>query len=282
MRISDWSSDVCSSDLDTLGRAVTDDREAWLADSLPAFLRLNAAGCPAEDWSTAVRHWSGLVDQERSVRQVPRHGLTMTQRLFGGGEIHGDLSPSAFLNVATAIDAWTDDPDPADAPYQRGLGERRADALDDVCRAALDPDDTRWGATADDDDVSVWAALDATDTFDGWAPTDTLDEALRHDADLDLTAPLPRLDPLRRPRRRAAACRPPLTPPTSVVWVSGGPTPSTTCAGPPSTPTTPAGAPPPTMTMCRCGRPWTPPTPSTGGRPPTPSTKPSEKTLIST
>src|SRR3546814_3798211 len=85
----------------------------------------------------AVRHWSGLVDQERSVRQVPRHGLTMTQRLFGGGEIHADLSPSAFLNVATAVDAWTDDPDPTDAPYQRGLGERRADALDDVCRAAL-------------------------------------------------------------------------------------------------------------------------------------------------
>src|SRR3546814_15881516 len=105
-------------------------REAWLADSSPAFLRRNAAGCPAEDWSTAGRDWSGLVDQERSVRQVPRHGLTMTQRLFGGGEIHGDLSPSAFLNVATAIDAWTDDPDPTDAPYQRGLGERRADALD--------------------------------------------------------------------------------------------------------------------------------------------------------
>src|SRR3546814_8207047 len=136
----------------------------------------------------------------------------MTQRLFGGGEIHGDLSPSAFLNVATAIDAWTDDPDPTDAPYQRGLGERRADALDDVCRAALDPDDTRWGATtdADDDDVSEWEDVDATDTFDGWAPTDTLDEALDADADgepIDLTDPLQRLAAIRRRLRRAEACR---------------------------------------------------------------------------
>jgi hypothetical protein len=134
----------------------------------------------------------------------------MTQRLFGGGEIHADLSPSAFLNVATAIDAWTDDPDPTDAPYQRGLGERRADALDDVCRAALDPDDTRWGATADDDDRSEWEALDAEDTFDGWAPTDTLDEALDADADgepIDLTDPLQRLAAIRRRLRRAEACR---------------------------------------------------------------------------
>src|SRR3546814_13799383 len=94
----------------------------------------------------------------------------MTQRLFGGGEIHADLSPSAFLNVATAVDAWTDDPDPTGSPYQRGLGERRADALDDLCRASLDPDDTRWGGTAmaDDDD---WEDMEAEDTFDGWAPT---------------------------------------------------------------------------------------------------------------
>ena len=41
---------------------------------------------------------------------------------------------------------WTDDPDPTDAPYQRSLGERRADALDDLCRSSLDPDDSRWGS----------------------------------------------------------------------------------------------------------------------------------------
>src|SRR3546814_14181479 len=87
----------------------------------------------------------------------------MSQRLFGGGEIHADLSPSAFLNVATAVDAWTDDPDPTDAPYQRGLGERRADALDDLCRAALDPDDTRWGAPDRNGDPSEWEDLAAED-----------------------------------------------------------------------------------------------------------------------
>src|SRR3546814_12037919 len=129
----------------------------------------------------------------------------MTQLLVGGGEIHADRSPSAVQNVATADDDGTDDPHPTDAPSLRGLGERRADALDDGGRAALDPDDTRWGATADDDDVAVWEALDATDTFDGWAPTDTLDEALREDADLDLTDPLQRLDAVRRRLRRAEA-----------------------------------------------------------------------------
>jgi hypothetical protein len=120
-----------------LGRVVTDEREPWLADSLHSLLRLNDRGCPDEDWSAALRHWASLVDQEREVRQVPRHSLTLSQRLFGGGEIHGDLSPAAFVNVATALDAWTDDPDPKAAPYQRSLGERRADALDDICRASL-------------------------------------------------------------------------------------------------------------------------------------------------
>src|SRR3546814_9330711 len=115
----------------------------------------------------------------------------MTQRLFGGGEIHADLSPSAFLTVATALDAWTDDPDPAHSPYQRGLGERRADALDDLSRASLDPDDTRPGGTAIDDDDD-WEDIDAKDTFDGWAAPDTLDEALTADAEgepIDTTEP---------------------------------------------------------------------------------------------
>jgi hypothetical protein len=76
-----------------LGRVVTDEREPWLADSLHSLLRLNDRGCPDEDWSAALRHWASLVDQEREVRQVPRHSVTLSQRLFGGGEIHGDLSP---------------------------------------------------------------------------------------------------------------------------------------------------------------------------------------------
>ncbi|HEY1117655.1 MAG TPA: hypothetical protein VGE43_08115, partial [Acidimicrobiales bacterium] len=200
--------------LDVLGRAATDEREPWLADSLDTLLRLNRKG-RAEDWGRAIRFWIERVDEERAVREVPRHSITMTQRLFGGGEVHADLSPSAFLNVATALDAWTDDPDGTDAPYQRSLGERRADALDDLCRASLDPDDSRWGSPGHDDasdwqdsqaeDRPEWEDIEADDPFDGWAPTDDLDEALAHNH--DLTDPLERLEAIRRRLRRAETCR---------------------------------------------------------------------------
>jgi len=187
--------------LDVLGRAAIDEREPWLAGVLDALLRLNARGVADEDWSTAVRFWAERVDEERTVRQIPRHSLSMTQRLFGGGEIHADLSPSAFLNVATALDAWTDDPDPADAPHQRGLGERRADALDDLCAASLrtfeDHTDT---SRSDDHEPDL--------PFDGWAPTDDLDEALADtDAPLDPGDSLDHLELIRRRLRRAEDCR---------------------------------------------------------------------------
>ncbi|MCO8128287.1 HNH endonuclease [Acidimicrobiia bacterium EGI L10123] len=188
----------------TLGHAANPDREPWLADSLDAFLRLAERGCDDADWAGAVRHWASLVDQEREVRRVPAHSVVLTQKLFGGGEIHGDLSPNAFLNVATALDAWTDDPDPKDAPYQRSLGERRADALDDICRAGLDPDSTRWGsadAEDDDHDEDEWEDVEAADTFDGFCPTDDLDEHLASTDELD---PLVRL---RRRLRKAEAHR---------------------------------------------------------------------------
>ncbi|MFP5578697.1 MAG: hypothetical protein ACLGIZ_10730, partial [Acidimicrobiia bacterium] len=206
------SGELALSRAESLGRMATEEREPWLADTLDTLLRLNNEGASAEDWSTALHHWRDLVDQDRTLHDVPRHSLTMTQRLFGGGEIHADLSPSAFLNVATAVDAWTDDPDPKAGPYQRGLGDRRADALDDLCRASLDPDDTRWGAAEPHDggDDREWEDIDADDTFDGWAPTDTLDEALDAEADgepIDLTDPLQHLEAVRRRLRRADACR---------------------------------------------------------------------------
>jgi hypothetical protein len=199
------SGELSLSRLDVLGRAATPEREPWLAGSLPALLRLNREG-RTEDWGTAIRYWAERVDEERSVRQVPRHSLSVTQRLFGGGEVHADLSPSSFLTVLSGLDAWTDDPDPKDAPYRRSLGERRADALDDLCRASLDPEDSRWGAGADEhEDLSRWEEIDAEDTFDGWAPTDDLDEALDHEH--DLTDPIERLEAVRRRLRRAELCR---------------------------------------------------------------------------
>jgi len=182
----------------TLGSAANHDREPWLADSLGAFLRLAERGCDDAGWADAVRHWASLVDQERDVRRVPAHSVVLSQKLFGGGEIHGDLSPNAFLNVATALDAWTDDPDPQEAPYQRSLGERRADALDDLCRASLDPDqDSVTGMGDDEWDEDV----QASDTFDGFCPTDDLDEQLAASDEVDP------LVLLRRRLRKAEAHR---------------------------------------------------------------------------
>jgi hypothetical protein len=121
-------------------------------------------------------------------------------------------SPRRVLNVATALDAWTDDPDPKAAPYQRSLGERRADALDDLCRASLDtPDDHDLGDLEDgdglDEDDDEFEDIAAEDTFDGWAPTDTLDEALDlhtdADADLNVFDRAAELDAIRRRLRRA-------------------------------------------------------------------------------
>ena len=189
---------------EVLAMAANPDREPWLADSLGAFLGLNERGCDDGDWSAAVRHWMSLVDQERDVRRVPAHSVVLSQRLFGGGQIHGDLSPNAFLNVATALSAWTDGPDPKDAPYRRCLGERQADGLDDMCRASLDPDSTRWGVGTDEDD-DEWEDIEAEDTFDGFCPTDDLDEHLS-----DEDAGEAGLDPLvvlRRRLRKAEAHR---------------------------------------------------------------------------
>jgi hypothetical protein len=68
------SGELSLSRLDVLGRAVTVEREPWLAGSLDAMLRLNRDG-RTEDWGTAIRFWAERVDEERSVRQVPRHSL---------------------------------------------------------------------------------------------------------------------------------------------------------------------------------------------------------------
>jgi hypothetical protein len=189
-----------------LGLAVTPVREPWLDDSLPALLRLNGRRVEDDDWSAAVRHWVGLVDQERDVRGLPRHTLTLAARLFGGGEVHADLSPVAFANVAAALDAWTDDPDPTDAPYQRGLGERRADALDDLARHSLHHTDDDLDPDTDDPEFEDIAAQD---TFDGFCPTDTLDEQLdTEDEDGDvLVAIRRRLRRAEQHRRRRARRR---------------------------------------------------------------------------
>ncbi len=102
----------------------------------------------------------------------------------------------------TAVDAFTQDPDAADAPHHRTLTERRADALDDLAHAAL----TGGGAERDcdlgaDDDEPDWDRIWAEDTFDGTQPTDDLDEAL--DLARETDEPVDPLDVIRRRIRRA-------------------------------------------------------------------------------
>lgn len=215
-----------------LAKVAIDEREPWLADSLASLLKLGTMpGSTDVEWSTAVRHWAELVDQERSLRHEPAHTLSLSQSLFGGGEIHGSLSPSAFLNVATALDRWMQDPDPAGAAHRRSFGERRADALDDLahhantCNADDPDDDEPWDAEDDaadaeppvrvqpelradtDRDDTGWDDIDwddlaADDVFDGWSDTDLFDQELAHADDEDVDP----LDLLRR-HLRAVECQ---------------------------------------------------------------------------
>ena len=177
-----------------LSRAVTDERAPFLDQAVDAFLSISRVD--DDGFDGALRYWRDLVDQELAPRRVQEHSLTVWRGLFGGGEMHAKLSPVAFEQFLTAIDAFTQDPDPADAPYQRILSERRADAAHDMACAAMatgaddgyvDPDDDVSGSDsddetlADDDDVEARAedeAIRAGDTFDGSYPGDTLDEAL--------------------------------------------------------------------------------------------------------
>ncbi|MCO8127537.1 HNH endonuclease [Acidimicrobiia bacterium EGI L10123] len=210
------SGDLSLRRTEKLAALVTKERAPFLADLLPALLRLNRRTTDDTAFDEALRFWAARVDEHLEPRRDHPHKLVASQRLFGGGEIHADLTPSAFLNVMSAVDAWTQDPDPAGAPHQRTLAERRADALDDLAHFSLtghddtctDPDDTCTDPDdIDPEDEEVWAG----DTFDGVHPTDDLDEALdptHDDADVadEPDEPVEPVDPmvlLRRRLRRA-------------------------------------------------------------------------------
>ncbi len=147
---------------DVLARAATRERQRLLDPSLDALLRLGATCVDDDDFAHAVAYWSERADEHLRPVLGPGHRLTLTPRLFGGGELHGELTPSAFATVSAAIDAWIQDPDPAHAPHRRTLAERRADALDDLAHHAL----RGPGGPTDPDD------LDPDDTFDGITPDD--------------------------------------------------------------------------------------------------------------
>lgn len=167
-----------------LSRAVTEERSRFLTpDFVGALLALPGSGCTDADFGDVVTFWVGSVDQEIAPTRVQPHSLVMTQRLFGGGEIHATLAPTAFENVATAIDAFCQDPDPAESGYKRTLSERRADGLDDMACAAMtgdgggvgdeDHDETEWNETWTDDTDDP-----EEEPFDRDAPGDLLDDQL--------------------------------------------------------------------------------------------------------
>lgn len=93
-----------------LAVAGTKERARFLAGVLPALLELNEATADEYAFDEALRYWTGRVDEHVAPRRDHPHKLVACQRLFGGGEIHADLAPSAFLNVMSAVDAWTQDP----------------------------------------------------------------------------------------------------------------------------------------------------------------------------
>ncbi len=192
-----------------LAGAVIEDRRRFLTDEVvAALLRSNAKLVDDRDFASVVRHWAELADQERELVRQPRHRLQLSQTLFGDGQLHAFLSPSAFLNVAAAIDAFCHDPDPADAPHRRGLGERRADAIDDLAHFGLTHGDHLDNDETDADDPD--GLIDLDDEFDlppdGFRTRDGLDELLDPpdpDPDPDRNAgELDQLDLLRRRLRR--------------------------------------------------------------------------------
>lgn len=163
-----------------LSRSVTTERAPFLTDGVvDAFLRLADARVPDDQFGDAVRFWAGQADQELEPRRVQRQSLVASPSLFGGGEVHANLLPGSFETVLAAVNAFTQDPDPAGAPYRRTLSERRADALDDLAHFGLTHGGQDGCLRAGD------AGHDPTedDVYDGDDDSDILDDLL------DLVAP---------------------------------------------------------------------------------------------
>ena len=139
-----------------LARAVTDERAPWLDPIVDTFVRFSGGD---DDFAAVVRYWRERVDEHLAPRRVQRQTVVYSERIFGGGDIHCSLSPVTFEHACAAIDAFTQDPDPADAPYQRTLSERRADGVGDLSAFAL----THQVDDGDLDDDELEAEQDRAD-----------------------------------------------------------------------------------------------------------------------
>ena len=178
-------------------RAVTDERVPWLTDDAAAnFVALAESTSTDEDFNAAVRWWTECVDQELSPRNAHGHSLQLTPRLFGGGDIVGSLAPTAF---ATFIGGGRC-PHPGSRPGRRPLPahlqrtprrrpRRHGHSTPSPTTTTTTPSTTTATSTtmrrAGRERAAERAAeraedeaIRAADTFDGWMPTDDLDEQL--------------------------------------------------------------------------------------------------------
>ena len=153
---------------DKLARVVTDERAPGFTDEfVQALLDQIGQGLTEDVFEDILRHFKDLVDQELKPRNVHPHTLTTSRSLFGGGEIHGQLAPTAFAAVETALRSFRPDPDPAGSPIQRTFGQLSADALEDLARFGTAHTDCH-------DDVGN----DPDDTYNGMSDRDMFDELL--------------------------------------------------------------------------------------------------------
>lgn len=163
-----------------LARWATRDRQPFLTEPIVATLLEVNANTPGDDeaWGRAVAFWAEQVDQELAVSPEHQQRLYLTERLFGGGDILGSLAPVAFETVAASLEAFTQDPDPSDAPYQRSLAERRADALEDLALFGLthSDEDSIHPTDDDNDDEDDWGWDDPCDPSEADDDTDFSDD----------------------------------------------------------------------------------------------------------
>ena len=99
----------------------------------------------ARDLRRAVAHWEQQVDYAAALRDTKRQHelrrLSIHQTFQGMWDVAGTLSPEGGHVVSTALRGLTD-PANLDSEDRRSMGQRNADALDEICRFWLDHNTT--------------------------------------------------------------------------------------------------------------------------------------------
>jgi hypothetical protein len=87
-------------------------------------------------FTNTIARWCHAADLEAAAEDAShRHqgrGVWVQQRLDGSGTGRFDLDPVATATLVQALDSMAGKPDPHDAPVQRTLAQRRADALEEM------------------------------------------------------------------------------------------------------------------------------------------------------